>query len=114
EWAKPRGRKSHRRHCGLGDRGAAVLWPDQAITGHVTRAGPIALRKKTWRESSNPHKRAPASGEGKETLACRWASLNVPTPGHTVPRWRRIARQGPRLNPIEALRRAALEWSHVG
>ena len=29
EWAKPRGRKSNRRRCGSGDRGAAVLWPDQ-------------------------------------------------------------------------------------
>ena len=41
----------------------------------MTRAGPTALRKMRWRESSNPHKRPPASGEGKETLACRWALL---------------------------------------
>src|SRR5215212_2574726 len=33
EWAKPRGRKSHRRCCGSGDRGAAVLWPDQPKRG---------------------------------------------------------------------------------
>src|SRR5215813_9820421 len=72
---EPSGGKSHRRHCGPGGRGAAVLWPDQAIRGHVTRAAPTALRKMRWRESSNPHKRPPASGEGKETLACRWASL---------------------------------------
>jgi hypothetical protein len=31
EWAKPRGRKSCRRRCGSGDRGAAVLRLDQAI-----------------------------------------------------------------------------------
>ena len=31
EWAKPRGRKSTRRRCGSGDRGAADLRPDQAI-----------------------------------------------------------------------------------
>jgi hypothetical protein len=30
EWAKPRGRKSHRSRCGSGDRGAAGLRPDQA------------------------------------------------------------------------------------
>ncbi len=30
EWAKPRGRKSNRRRCGSGDRGAAVLRLDQA------------------------------------------------------------------------------------
>src|SRR5450755_1265932 len=30
EWAKPRGRKSHRRRCGSGDRGLAGLRPDQA------------------------------------------------------------------------------------
>jgi hypothetical protein len=27
-----------RRRCGKGDRGAAVLWPDQAMRGHVVRA----------------------------------------------------------------------------
>src|SRR3954464_7919566 len=31
EWAKPRGRKSRRRRCGSGDRGAAVLRLDQAM-----------------------------------------------------------------------------------
>src|SRR5215831_3887419 len=46
EWAKPRGRKSHRRRCGTGDRGADVLWPDQAIRGPVARAGPTALRRR--------------------------------------------------------------------
>src|SRR6516165_7892153 len=30
EWAQPRGRKSIRRRCGSGDRGAAALWPDRA------------------------------------------------------------------------------------
>src|SRR6266851_2053490 len=30
EWAKPRGRKSHRRRCGSGDRGVAGLRLDQA------------------------------------------------------------------------------------
>src|SRR5882672_1915021 len=38
EWAKPRGRKSNRRRCGSGDRGAAVLWPDQPIRGRGSRA----------------------------------------------------------------------------
>ena len=38
EWAQPRGRKSIRRRCGSGDRGAAVLRPDQAMRGRVVRA----------------------------------------------------------------------------
>src|SRR5215831_8251120 len=71
EWAKPRGRKSRRRHCGTGDRGAAVLWPDQAIRGRV--ASVRQPEEKTWRILSEPHKRPGPPGEEKETLACRWA-----------------------------------------
>src|SRR6266540_3946744 len=56
--------------------------------------GPTALRKKTWRKSSSPHKRPPSSGEGKETLACRWASLHVPTPGRAGPMANRVAPDG--------------------
>src|SRR5215471_3073770 len=44
-----------------------------------------STEEKTWRLSSNPHKRPPSSGEGKETLGCRWASLQVPTPGRAGP-----------------------------
>jgi hypothetical protein len=89
-------------------------WPDQAIRGHVTRAGRTALREKTWRESSNTHKRPPASGEGKETLACRWASLKsrhlvTPCPMASY-RSRTVTTpqcyRGPSTSP--------LEWSCVG
>jgi hypothetical protein len=44
EWAKPGGRNSRRRHCGTGDRGAAVLRPDRAIRGSVVRLGPTATQ----------------------------------------------------------------------
>src|SRR5262249_17247587 len=37
-------KKSHPRHCGTGDRGAAVLWLDQAIRGRAAR-GPAAISK---------------------------------------------------------------------
>jgi hypothetical protein len=37
EWAKPRGRKFHRRRCGSGDRGAAGLRPDLANERHGAR-----------------------------------------------------------------------------
>src|SRR6201990_1738771 len=33
EWAEPRGRKSQRRRCGSGDRGAAGLRPDRPKRG---------------------------------------------------------------------------------
>jgi hypothetical protein len=38
--AEPRGRKSCHRHCGTGDRGRAVLWPDQPIEAECVNAGP--------------------------------------------------------------------------
>jgi hypothetical protein len=53
-----------------------------------------STEEKTWRKSSDPHKRPPASGEGKETLACRWASLHVPTPGRAGPMANRVAPDG--------------------
>jgi hypothetical protein len=38
------------RHCGIGDRGAAVLRPDQAIRGRVERApDPDKPLRDTWR-----------------------------------------------------------------
>src|SRR5215813_8308719 len=39
-----------------------------------------STEEKTWRKSSNPHKRPPSWGEGKETLAYRRAPLHVATP----------------------------------
>jgi hypothetical protein len=55
-----------------GDRGAAVLWPDQAIEA-AWLAGPAALKEKTWRISTETHKRQASPGEEKETRACRLA-----------------------------------------
>src|SRR6185437_16054107 len=46
EWAKPRGRKSQRRHCGSGDRGAAVLWPDQPRRGRGSAPNSILGRRR--------------------------------------------------------------------
>src|SRR5215472_13603824 len=77
EWAKPRGRKSHRRRCGIGDRGAAVLWPDQAIRGHVARAGPTALRRRrggyrATRTRGRPHRakeKKPLRADGRHCMS---------------------------------------------
>src|SRR6516162_1571589 len=44
EWAKPRGRKSTRRRCVRGDRGAAALRLDHAIRGLVARAHSTATK----------------------------------------------------------------------
>jgi hypothetical protein len=33
-----------------------------------------SIEEKTWRISSDPYKTPGSSGEGKETLACRWAA----------------------------------------
>src|ERR1700761_2339540 len=49
EWAKPRGRKSQRRRCGSGDRGAAGLRPDRAITEARRRV----LKRNLGRELAN-------------------------------------------------------------
>jgi hypothetical protein len=68
-----------------GDRGAAVLWPDQAIEA-VWLAGPAALKEKTWRKSSDPRKRRTSRGEEKETRACRSADHDRPGPGSADPR----------------------------
>jgi hypothetical protein len=55
------GKKVSRRRCGTGDRGAAVLWPDQAIRGRVACAGPTALRRRrggnrVTRTRGRPHR----------------------------------------------------------
>ena len=77
EWAKPRGRKSHRRRCGRGDRGADVLWPDQAIRGPVARVGPTALRRRrggnrVTRTRGRPHgakEKKPLRTEGRHCMS---------------------------------------------
>ena len=65
---KPRGRKSHRRHCGLGDRGAAGLRPDQAIKEAVWETcDQTATKQENWRpsfierNSAAPGETAPSS-----------------------------------------------------
>jgi len=65
---KPRGRKSHRRHCGSGDRGVAGLRPDQA------NERPGASRTlnsilETCQLAIGPHKRSRVPGEVRDNLA---------------------------------------------
>src|SRR4029450_7774030 len=55
EWAKPRGRKSHRRRCGSGDRGAAVLWPDQPKRGRGRAPNSIPGEDGAGGEGPAPH-----------------------------------------------------------
>src|SRR5271170_2983843 len=68
---KPRGRKSHRRRCGSGDRGAAVLRPDQAKERPCGQRAEQHPREKTWRTLKPLHKRSVFPGEEKEALAYR-------------------------------------------
>src|SRR5580704_350407 len=68
EWAKPRGRKSHRRRCGSGDRGAAVLWPDQPGRGRGS-APKQHPREKTWLTQKVLRKTSGQAGEEKESMA---------------------------------------------
>src|ERR1700676_3838978 len=58
EWAKPRGRKSHRRHCGSDDRGVAGLRPDQANERLGARVRWTAFRRRASERSA--HTRSPA------------------------------------------------------
>ena len=44
------------RHCGIGDRGAAVLRPDQAIRGRVERTRPGQPWGDTWRRTACTNK----------------------------------------------------------
>jgi hypothetical protein len=63
---KPRGRKSHRRHCGSGDRGAAGLRPDQANERPGARVRRTAFRRRASHRSAHTRDLAfPA--KGKET-----------------------------------------------
>jgi hypothetical protein len=80
EWAKPRGRKSHRRRCGSGDRGVAALRPDQAMRGKVLAGTEEHLWEKTWRISVGPRKKPSFSGSINEALACRQAGCTSAEP----------------------------------
>ena len=67
EWAKPRGRKSRRRRCGSGDRGAAVLRLDQAKERPCGRTPNSILGRRRGRPEG-VLQRVPAS-PGEETAA---------------------------------------------
>src|SRR6516225_316970 len=84
EWAKPRGRKSHRRRCGSGGRGAAVLWPDQAIRGRVAsvrqpRGEDVADIERTAQEAGLTGRR-----KGKRCVQMGAATACL-EPGRAVP-----------------------------
>ncbi len=87
-----------------GDRGAAVLRPDQAIREATWFARRTASREKTWRTSSGPHKRQGSSSEEKETLAYRKAVTPIPDQGRYSRRRHRSVGQNHRRPEIEALR----------
>src|ERR1700679_1198027 len=69
--SRGRGRKSPRRHCVSGDRGAAVLRPDQAIERPCGPGVEQHPWEKTWPTSSAAHKWAGVPGEKLATLAHR-------------------------------------------
>jgi len=72
-----------------------------------------STEEKTWRKSSNPHKRPPSWGEGKETLAYRRAPLHVRTPATQRPHGGscRIHRDAASVRSSAA---ATALWSRVG
>jgi hypothetical protein len=72
-----------------------------------------STEEKTWRKSSNPHKRPPSWGEGKETLAYRRAPLHVPTPATQRPHGGscRIHRDAASVRSSAA---ATALWSRLG
>lgn len=59
------------RRCVSGDRGAAILRPDQAMERPCGPHADQHPREKTWRTSNVLHKRPGFPGEEKETLAFR-------------------------------------------
>src|SRR5262249_6269392 len=112
EWAKPRGRKSHRRRCGTGDRGADVLWPDQAIRGPVARVGPTALRRRRGGNRVTRTRGRPHGAKEKKPLRTEGATA-CPDPGHTAPACGscRIHRDAASVRSSAA---ATALWSRVG
>ena len=65
------------RRCVSGDRGAAILRPDQAMERPCGPHADQHPREKTWRTSNILHKRPGFAGEEKETLAFRKDSLTT-------------------------------------
>ena len=87
-----------------GDRGTAVLRPDQAIREATWFARRTASGEITWRTSSGPRKRSGSSSEQKETLAYRKAVPPVPDRGRRSRRRHRSVGRRHRRRKIEALR----------
>src|ERR1700729_2281452 len=79
-----RGRKSYRRHCVSGDRGAAVLRPDRAIERPCGPGVEQHPWEKTWPTSSAAHKWSGVPGEEMETLAHRKDGFRTPPTGRTA------------------------------
>src|SRR5262245_2814028 len=73
------GKKVHRRRCGPGDRGAAVLWPDQAIGGRVACAGPTALEDVA--DIVSPAQEATVVGRKKRNPGEVMGGHSIPGPG---------------------------------
>jgi hypothetical protein len=66
EWPEARGRKSRRRRCGSGDRGEAVLRPDQASERPCGRA-PNSMHGRRRGRRWLPRTRGPALQAGRKT-----------------------------------------------
>ena len=112
EWAKPRGRKSHRRRCGTGDRGADVLWPDQAIRGPAARAGPTALRRRRGGNRVTRTRGRPRGAKEKKPLRTEGRHcMSGPRP-HSARMADRVASTGTPPQCNRALQRPL--WSRVG
>ena len=93
EWAKPRGRKSHRRRCGPGDRGAAVLWPDQAIEA-ACFARPTALRRRRGGYRVTRTRGRPDRAKQKKAWRSNGRPLHVQPPAAQRPIANRVAPDG--------------------
>ena len=93
------------RRCGSGDRGAAVLRPDQAMERPCGPHAEQHPREKTWRTSNVLHKSPGFPGDEKETLG----SERTPSrPGNPCGRRRRrwnLSLSAWRRRPTRALKR---------
>jgi hypothetical protein len=69
-------RKERSRRCGSGDRGAAVLRPDQATESPCGPRAEQHLREKTWRKPAVPHNLSDGLGVEKERMAQEKACLS--------------------------------------